>query len=228
MKWFKVSFLLMIFFLSFQAGAKVTYKMVPINDGKSQFPILTEYSDRKILQSVNDQIQTATKDMQCDVNTPKDRSFFEVKSKVDYTTNDIFSIYATASYFCASAYPTIDANTSMTFDLKSGKRISFAELFLNYEDNMKNILSVVFAAEIEKANKLLASKPANSDGCDSELSLNHILENGPYFQYNFTEQGLAVQPEWPHVIAACATRVIVPYANLKPFADPKGILARVQ
>jgi hypothetical protein len=45
--------------------------------------------------------------------------------------------------------------------------------------------------------------------------------------FNFSKAGLSVQPDWPHVMEACAERVTVPYAKLSRFAAPDGLLARV-
>lgn len=53
------------------------------------------------------------------------------------------------------------------------------------------------------------------------FSINHLA--GTTFAFNFSKAGLKVQPEWPHVIAACAELVIVPYDHLKKFAAPDGL-----
>lgn len=63
----------------------------------------------------------------------EDGGDYEIKSAVTYATKDIFSIYASASYYCGGPYPTNDANLSMTFDLKTGRAVSFKDLFKDYE-----------------------------------------------------------------------------------------------
>ena len=49
-----------------------------------------------------------------------------------------------------------------------------------------------------------------------------------HYSFNFSAEGLEVQPQWPHVIEACEKRVTVPYAKLRQFAAPGGLLERVQ
>ena len=135
---------------------------------------------------------------------------------------------ASASYYCGAAYPTNDVNMSLTFDLRTGEKVGFEQLFKDYEADKREILRTIFAKQVEMATKLAAAGKQGSDNCeeDAELFSLERLEESSY-SYNFTRAGLAVQPGWQRVIEACAERVIVPYAELRKFAAPGGILFRV-
>ncbi len=57
--------------------------------------------------------------------------------------------------------------------------------------------------------------------------VNRQIDEVTPLAFNFSRRGLKVQPAWPHVIEACAELVTVPYDDLKRFAAPEGVLARV-
>jgi hypothetical protein len=50
---------------------------------------------------------------------------------------------------------------------------------------------------------------------------------GEYFGYSFTRAGLVAEPGLSHAVRPCVEETTVPYALLRPFAAPGGILARV-
>jgi hypothetical protein len=117
----------------------------------------------------------------------------------------------------------------MTFDLRNGNQVAFEDLFKDYDANKTEILKVIFAKQIEISKRAAAgSKAAEDEGCEGDAdmySLEH-MESTTY-SYNFSSQGLRVQPQWPHVIEACAERVTASYASLRKFARPGGLLERV-
>jgi hypothetical protein len=135
-----------------------------------------------------------------------------------------------ARYYCGGNYPTNDENVSVTFDLTTGKKIDFDDLFENYEANKDQILKIIFAPQLVRTESLPATgsktNEENSD-CDNDTTL-FTSENlgSTAFAYDFSEKGLMVQPRWPHVIEACTERVTVPYERLERFGAPDGILAR--
>ena len=147
---------------------------------------------------------------------------------MEYAAKDVFSIYASASWYCGGPYPTNDANMSLTFDLKTGKKTEFENLFKNYDEDKDQILRTIFAVQLEKADSLAASGKQSDNTCEGEPDIFSIerLRDSSY-SYTFSKAGLVVQPSWRHVIEACAERVTVPYHKLQGFAAPDGILARV-
>jgi hypothetical protein len=180
------------------------------------------YANTRVMREVNRQIDDVTKDFGC--QGAGEKGYYEVRSRVAYAMKDIFSIYASASYFCGGPYPTNDANMSQTFDLRTGKQVQFEELFKNYEADKREILRAIFAAKVTTAERLKASGRAKEDDCRTLFALDNLETSS--FSFNFSNAGLQVQPSWPHVIEACADRVTVPYSKLQRFAAPDGILAR--
>ena len=209
----------------------IGYRKIPVGKTGLQFPRLTQYRDPSIVSAVNREIDQLTATMGCEEQS-KDNTY-EVRSEVTYAAKDIFSIYASASYDCGGPYPTNDNNMSLTFDLKTGKVVAFQDLFKDYEIDKKQILKTIFSKQVAQTGKLAtrqgkAKKPGGEEeSCENDPSL-FGLENlsQSEFAFNFARQGLQVQPQWPHVIEACAIRVTVPFNTLKAFASPTGILAR--
>ncbi|HEX8386026.1 MAG TPA: hypothetical protein VF576_07580, partial [Rubricoccaceae bacterium] len=63
------------------------------------------------------------------------------------------------------------------------------------------------------------------DACAEVLSAESLA--GARFAYSLSAEGLAVQPEFPHVTEACAVESVVPYGSLRAYAAEGGVLARV-
>lgn len=205
-----------------QSG-EIGYQMARIRRTKLMFPRLTRFRDRAVMGAVNRQIDVLTRDFGCEDRGRN--NYYNLRSRVEYAAKDIFSIYASAEYFCGGAYPTNDSNNSVTFDMKTGKQIKFEELFKNYEADKREILGTIFASLIARAASGNAKKEGDCAGEADMYTIDHFESSS--YAFNFSKTGLSVQPEWPHVIEACAERVTVPYAKLKNFAAPGGALARV-
>lgn len=206
----------------------VEWKLVQKGDRGFKIPQIVGYP-KKITQMVNSAIDEATKDLRCDMEiSRKDLAGdeFDVRLKVDYASHDIFSIYATMSYFCGSAYPTNDATFSMTFDLITGSKIEFEGLFTDYLKNKENILRSIFAAQIKNADQYDESKDDGNCANSGVFKVTHLLETSGY-DFTFSQEGLRVQPKWPHVIEACAERVTVPFEKLQAYFGPASILSRL-
>jgi hypothetical protein len=207
---------------------RIEFQMVTVRNTGLRFPRLTYYSDTKVMKEINRQIDEVTSEFGCEATEPGKRGTFEVRAKVEYTIKQIFSIYVSESFFCGGAYPTNDYNNSLTFDLKTGSLVEFEELFSDYERDKLEILKIIFARQLERSEKLAASGSPKAENCagDPDLySLEHLESDT--FAFNFSTEGLKVQPAWPHAIEACAERVTVPYEKLRKYAAPEGLLARV-
>ncbi len=207
---------------------KIGVKMVKVTANRIQVPHLSKYRDPLILKEVNRQIDEEMVQIGCAEPGEVDKTL-EVRSAVKLTARDIFSIYISGSYFCG-AYPENDDDRSMTFDLRTGKRVSFEELFQDYERDKKAILSTIFAREVAEAEKHLEpEEPLQDSSCEDSPWLYALiyLEESSY-SFNFSKHGLEVQPSWAHVIEACQKRITVPYSKLRKFAAPGGLLERMQ
>jgi hypothetical protein len=210
----------------------IGYRKMPVGNTGILFPQLTRHRNQSIVQMVHQQIDQLTKTMRCEDDG--EEHTYEVRSAVTYAAKDVFSIYASASYYCGGPYPTNDSNMSVTFDLKTGKVVNFQDLFRDYKTDKKGILRTIFLQQVTQA-ETLAARPGNvaergdaEGSCDNDpdlFSLEHLGQSD--FSFNVAKGGLQVQPQWPHAIEACAARVTVPFYALKKFARPDGILARV-
>lgn len=202
----------------------IGYRMVRVRRTGILFPRLTSFRDRAVMNAVNRRIDELTAEFGCQGEGGRSASF-KVRSRVEYTDRDIFSIYASEDYYCGTAYPTNDNNVSLTFDMKTGKLVSFEELFRNYDADRQEIVKTIFAGLLARGERAARAGKTNDGDCDALYTLD-TLESATYV-FNFSKAGLSVQADWPHVMEACAERVTVPYAKLSKFAAPDGLLARV-
>lgn len=207
-------------------SSEIAYAKTRVRRTGILFPRLVRLKDKEVLRKVNRQIDKVTSEFGCEEGSKN--SYYNVKSRVDFADKDIFSIYASAEYYCGGAYPTNDSNTSLTFDLRTGKQIEFEELFTNYESNKREILRVIFAKQVAHSENLVKTGRQKAGTCEGDADLYSLdnLENNT-FSFNFSKAGLKVQPQWPHVIESCAQIVTVPYNKLSKFAAPDGLLVRV-
>jgi hypothetical protein len=207
-------------------GGRIAYSMIPVRRTGIRFPRLVRLENKEVLRLVNRQIDALTSEFGC-----SDRgadSYYKVRSRVDFAGKGIFSIYASAEYYCGGPYPPNDSNISVTFDLKTGKQVKFEELFRDYETDKRAILRAMFAKQVENSEKLMATGRKNEDTCEGNpglYSLDRLQDST--FSFNFSRQGLKVQPQWPHVVEACAELVTVPYSRLSKYAAPNGLLSRM-
>lgn len=210
-----------------ESSDRIEFQMTSVRNTGLRFPRLTFYPDAQIMREVNRVIDEVTSEFGCDDVPPGSRAEFEVTSRVEYATRDILSIYAVESFYCGGNQSR--DNISLTFDLKTGRLVEFEQLFKDYEAEKTDILKIMFASQIARAEKLAASGKIKEGSCDGDPEIYSLenLENSS-FAFNFSKEGLRVQPVgWEQAIAACAERVTVPYEKLKSFAAPDGLLARV-
>ena len=202
----------------------IVYRMTRVRRTRILFPRLTSFRDRAVMNAVNRRIDELTGEFGCQGEGGRN-AYYKVRSRVEYTDRDIFSIYASSEYYCGGAYPTNDNNISLTFDMKTGKVVNFEDLFRNYDADRQEIVKTIFADLLARGARAARSGKSSEGDCE-EVYQPDRLESST-FAFNFSKAGLSVQPDWPHVMEACAERVTVPYAKLAKFAAPDGLLARV-
>jgi uncharacterized protein len=208
-------------------NAGLVWILTPAGTGDAGFfPRVYSFSDRRIMDKVNNKIDELTLTFGCEDLEDGGDTYYETSGKVTFAGAGIFSIEAHSSYYCNTAYPTNDFNQSLTFDMLTGNTVSFEALFSDYETRKKDILSVVFKAKLDEASRFAKAHPGDdSDRCENLFSLALLMENS--FAYNVTDDGLKVQPSFPHVIEACAEAVVVPYKNLRQFVSPGSVIDRI-
>ena len=206
----------------------ITYAQVAAPQTGIQFPRLTSFKDAAVMRSVNRQLDAMAGEFGCHLSRPQKGTGYKVRSQVEYADRDVFSIYASASYYCGGPYPTNDRNSSVTFDLRTGRRVQFESLFRSFATDKRAILETIFRKQINRAAAAAAANRPNDGACEADPTL-FSLENleRSTFAFTFTSAGLKVQPEWPHSAEACAETAEVPYGDLTGFAAGGGILQRV-
>lgn len=177
-------------------------------------PLITRWRNDKVKTRINAVLTKMAAEMGCPDEPGERAVHFEMRSAVTYAKNDIFSVDIHSGWYCGGPYPTNDANSSTTFDLRTGSPIAFKDLFANYPRDQDAVLRVVFGDEV-----------ADAEG-EHVLTLG-MIEGYP-LAFSFHEDGLHMQPEFPHVIESLAEEAVAPYAQLKRFAARKGPLARIK
>lgn len=199
-------------------------------DRKFKIPQIVGPSEL-IERRVNQAIDIATRNLRCDGDEWFKKEFadfvgleFNVTLRVDYASNSFFSVYATESFYCGGAYPTNYATFSMNFDLSTGDKVEFGDLFSNYSKDKEQIMKIIFAEQIKKYGRYEVN---NKIGCSGVFEVRQLVEETSEFDFTISASGINVQPRWPHVIEACAKRVKVPFLKLKSYARLGSILDRM-
>ena len=194
-------------------GGQVDYRMVPHPVSGVELPRISLSERPAVEQAVNEFLESTAADMMCQSDTPTEDQEYSASVEVTYAENDVLSISIHASGFCGGAHPIVGANHSVTFDLLTGRPVSFRELFEDYERD---------AAEI--ATAYLASLSAEAlEGCEEDFDALEMYG----FSYTLSRQGVVIQPEFPHVMVACAHPSMVPFERILGLASKESILIRV-
>ncbi len=202
--------------------------------GKPIYPRLTAFPNPQIMAKVNAALAKQEAD---DRDTRSDciGSVLQAKQKPDadtyatdisvtYISAHYLSVNVVSSYDCAGAYPTSGAESPLTFDLTTGEpvdwKLMFKPSFLPADDGddsaHPSALAKIYKARYRKT-------AAADDDClgvikDPSVSLSPIL-------WLSAKGGLVVQPDFPHVNAACADELILSAADLAPYVTSPAFLA---
>lgn len=186
-----------------------------------ELPRVTLAGRSDVEARVNAVLDSVAAEMRCDpeiVRPGAEESSYTSNSEVRLAAHDMLSVSIHSSYSCGGPYPTNDYNQSVTFDLRTGEVVPFEALFRDYAGDRAVITGVL--------QTTLAPEAAGENPDCAETVTTEALA-GTTFAYALAETGLIVQPEFPHVIEACAAEVTIPYASLRAYARDGGVLARV-
>jgi hypothetical protein len=163
-------------------------------------------------QRVNEELDVHAASLMC---LDPESGSYSARAVVTHADDDVFSVHVGVSYYCGGAYPVNHADSSITFDLRTGEAVRFTALFADYERDRAAI-----------ARAFLESLSAEDlEGCEDVLTVEGLDEQ--YFAYTISTEGLRVEPSFPHVVEVCNRDSVVPFDELRAFAAPGGILARV-
>lgn len=201
------------------AGGPVEVRTVRDTTSGAELPRVTLSGRPDAERRVNADLDSLSASLTCEGATPADSSYTS-RVSVEHAADDVLSVSVHASYYCGGAYPTNDANLSVTYDLTTGEPVPFAALFRDYEADQAAIVGV-----LQSTLSAAGTEGDGGAGCPDVLSTESLASYG--FAYTLSDAGLTVQPEFPHVIEACAVESLVPFESVRAFAADGGVLARV-
>jgi hypothetical protein len=190
----------------------IAFQFAPVGRTGVQYPRLLRAAAAAVVAAVNAEIDALTRTFGCPAGAG-DSSSFDADATVSYAARDIFSIYAEGGYFCGGAHPE-DIFPALAFDLGTGRKLTFDSLFSDFARDRDRILAAAFSNGVTRGPE-----------CEALYAAENLREST--FTFAFARQGLVIVPvSWPHAVAACIDRTIVPYRRLLPFAAADGPLAR--
>jgi hypothetical protein len=162
---------------------------------------------------VNQTLDAHAADLRCD-STGEDIEW-NTYARVTYAANDVFSVRIVSNLYCGGAHPTIDEDSSLTFDLRTGEAIPFRSLFADYERDAGAITGAY----------LVHLTDEEREGCEDFLTAAEL--EGHYFSYTISPSGVRMRTAFPFVIKVCNRTAVVPFAALAPHGRAGGVLERL-
>lgn len=202
------------------APGPVEVRTVRDDSTGAELPRVTIAGRPEVEARVNASLDSLSASLACDpdISRPGPDPFeYDTVARVDHAADDVLSVNIHSSYNCGGPYPSAGVNQSVTYDLTTGEAVPFDALFRDDAD--RSALGGLLSAA-------LTPMAGDMDGdCDEVLSADAL--SGGSFGYSLNDEGIAVQPDFPHVIAACGVEATLPYASVRAFARDGGVLARV-
>ncbi|HSU13058.1 hypothetical protein [Longimicrobium sp.] len=205
------------------APRAIPYRMVRSPVSGAVLPRITLATRQA--RAVNTRLDTLAAGLRCDPVRGRRAQPYEVRSRVTYAADDVFSVFILASWFCGGPYPTDDANLSATYDLRTGREVPFHALFANYGRDGMEIVRTIFPRQVARARRPAPDNPNERNQCDGIIPAEELPDQVEV--YSLSPQGLTAEIVFAHAVAVCGERVTIPYARLRRFAAPGSILARV-
>jgi hypothetical protein len=183
------------------------------------------------MRAVNRQLDTISAELRCLQPIVEDlQTEYYSQARTTYAADDVLSVLIRFGGFCGGAHPINDVNVSVTFDLRTGKRVRFEELFANYERDRRAIVRALFPVQTTAGDRLSPSQMEQLEDSDERYCLQYYTTEAlsrSYFAYSLSSAGLVAEPRLAHALTPCITESVVPYERLRPLAAPGSILERV-
>lgn len=150
---------------------------------------------------------------------------FQMTIDATYVSARYVSFDIHNDYDCAGAYPTNDAPDPMTFDLTTGEAVDWAKVFkagaLPSDNGDPDAVPGLIAAYQKRY-------PREGGRADPECN-GAVQENlSAIVMWLDAKRGLVIQPDFPHVMAACADKIAFTPAQLAPYVRDAKFLADLQ
>ena len=208
------------------AGPGVTVKPLQNPPGEIAYPRIVAGTSEAVRRQVNKALaerEKADRDQRRDclaairqAGQKPDVDSFNETIEASYVSARYLSIDVRRSYFCATAYPTAGAGDPLTFDLETGKALDWKKVF------RPGFLPQEGGAKPSALTRLYRARYAASDEeqeCKDVVSGQDPFEGGALLWLDSAKGGLVAQPDFPHVIAACAKTIAFRSEDLAPYAD---------
>ncbi len=189
------------------------------------YPRLTQFPDAAVKAKVNDALAAQEKTDRDSRNdcfsqlrqagqkaTPDS---YHAGIRLAYLSQRYLSVEVHTGYDCGGAYPTNDDSAPVSFDLKTGAALDWDSLFkpgfITAAEGKKAGVWALYQKRYGKTGQDKDCKEAVAGQDDASLHLWLDSKRG----------GLVAQPDFPHVIEACAEQIVFKPADLASAAKPE-------
>jgi hypothetical protein len=201
---------------------------------KAVYPRLTGFPDAKIMTRVNALLaaqektdRTAYADCLEQIkeqHQKSDKDTYSADIAVSYLSSRYLSVNVNSSYDCAGAYPSAGVETPLTFDLATGRLIDWNAMFKRGFLPSDSTADRASLSALTKLYRVRYSKDKADADCRGVIMSDDPFSSPPIVWLD-AGKGLVVQPDFPHVTAACANPVSLSAADLAPYLKDATLLA---
>ncbi len=201
---------------------KYTLEYVHIDNSPVWSFHITEGADKQTTDKINALLDNA-------ILEHADRSFscvfYEYSVNNLVVSGDVISLNVVEQYDCGGAHPDYE-NLPLNIDTRTGKKMELEDIlyFSNIKvppaesDEWLSYRSSEFGPKLVALLKQLYPKEMNK----KEPCVYAQEDRWCYPKWYFTETGVYVSPEFPHVVATCRDPKwsVIPYSTLKKYKNP--------
>ena len=152
---------------------------------------------------------------------------FHIVLDVTYVSARYVSLDIHNTYDCGGAYPTDDAPDPVTYDLTTGEEVKWANVFK--PGFLLDDADIGSADATSRLFEMYAARYAKEGG-RADPGCRKAVRDTPSSMMLWLDarKGLVVQPDYPHVMAACADQIAFTPAQLAPYIRDPKFLADLQ
>lgn len=201
------------------ADNNIEYKMMGTPNPTYFYPQIVNYKNKETMDKVNTELAHELEFSGCPSDISQENLSWNLKLAIDYSKNDIFSVNVSGDYYCGGPYPVNNYSNTITFDMTTGEKITFENLFKNYEENKKEIINIIYGDTVLSSDK--------NDICTNVNTIDNIISNPQNYRISKDKKAIIVRPEYPHIIEHCINNAEISIEKLAPFLNENSILNRI-
>ncbi len=216
------------------AAAGPTAAPVHTFGARAVYPRLSGLADAKTMARVNGLLAAQEKAdrsayADClsqlkDAKMTPDKDTYSEDITVRYLSAHFLSVEVLSNYFCAGAYPNNGVETPLTFDLVAGAQVDWTAAF------KPGFLPADTADEhtppsaLTKLYRARYSRAKDDADCRQAITDQDPFSSAPIVWLD-ARGGVVFQPDFPHVMAACATPLTLSPAEIAPYLKDAKLAA---